>query len=161
MGLRTSNLLPSLLWCRAASTIRSAAAKLKEHGLLHLTLRFGDTRKLNLVKIDTIDGGFAVGDQASAHISQPPRQEVLCLLIPRQVQHPRHTDEDVNHIALSGLRPMRSQPLHGEESWTQTSNGANQRSVGFLICIIALGNDYHPERRFLHAFCVNLFCQTA
>ena len=31
-------------------------------------------------------------------IPQPPRQEVLRLLVPRQIQHPRHAGEDVSTI---------------------------------------------------------------
>ena len=36
--------------------------------------------------------------QGPAGIPQPPRQEVLRLLITRQVQHPRHRGKDVNTI---------------------------------------------------------------
>ena len=32
----------------------------------------------------------------------------------------------------------------------QAPNRANQRSIGFLVRIVAFGDDYHPKRRFPH-----------
>ena len=47
--------------------------------------------------------------------SQPPRQEVLRVLVPRQVQHPRHSGEGVN-ITIRRVhdKPFARTPYRGE-----------------------------------------------
>jgi len=39
-------------------------------------------------------------------LPQPPRQEVFRLLIPRQIQHPRHSGEDVNTMQKT-IKPAK------------------------------------------------------